>query len=341
MKIQSFVIHIFAVLYVKFRFKVPNFFLIFCKKVWLWWLILPDYIYFLNNNYDYYLKNWISLKNWKIKWKAYNTLIAWLDIESKNVVDTIIKRIYKVKDKKTWDYELFDENNLKLRQEIKKARKNYKYYWYLPINYREDSVFYYWNWLKNLKENLVFDLNGKDILDCGAFVWDSDIVFDKKIQNYRKIYCFEPLTRTYNLLRKTIDKNRKQDKFIPVKLGVWDKAETLTIKFWGSASSIENTKLKWKSEQIWIVKLDDYVKQNQIKPWLIKWDIEWFELKSVKWAEQTIKKYKPILLVSIYHTGKDFFEIKPLIESWNLNYKFKITHNNPFSLFYETTLICY
>jgi hypothetical protein len=35
-------------------------------------------------------------------------------------------------------------------------------------------------------------------------------------------------------------------------------------------------------------------------------------------AEKTIKKDKPILLISVYHTGKDFFEIKPLLESWNL-----------------------
>jgi hypothetical protein len=37
-----------------------------------------------------------------------------------------------------------------------------------------------------------------------------------------------------------------------------------------------------------------------------------------------IIKYKPILLISIYHNKKDFFEIKPLIESWNLGYTFKI-----------------
>ena len=33
---------------------------------------------------------------------------------------------------------------------------------------------------------------------------------------------------------------------------------------------------------------------------------------------------KPILPISIYHTAHDFFEIKPLIESWGLGYRFSI-----------------
>jgi hypothetical protein len=57
------------------------------------------------------------------------------------------------------------------------------------------------------------------------------------------------------------------------------------------------------------------------------------------WAEKIIKKYKPILLISIYHNWRDFYKIKPLIESWNLGYKFKIKHLST-HIFFETVLIC-
>jgi FkbM family methyltransferase len=139
----------------------------------------------------------------------------------------------------------------------------------------------------------------------------------------------------------TIKRNHKINKFVAVNNWVWDKNETLTLKNGGSSSSINNDKLSWKTETINIVTIDDYVTNHNLIPWLIKRDIEWFELESLKWAEKTIKKYKPLLLISIYHTGKDFFEIKPLIESYNLWYIYQIVHNNPLHPYYETVLICH
>jgi len=70
-------------------------------------------------------------------------------------------------------------------------------------------------------------------------------------------------------------------------------------------------------------------------------DIEGYELEAIKGSLNTIKKFKLILLISIYHSGKDFFEIKPLIESLNLGYKFKIRKLNIFHPVLETILIVY
>gem|GEM_PF-6245178 len=42
---------------------------------------------------------------------------------------------------------------------------------------------------------------------------------------------------------------------------------------------------------------------------------------------------KPILIVSIYHHAEQFFGIKPLLESWNLGYKFEIYHSEPHNIF--------
>ena len=46
------------------------------------------------------------------------------------------------------------------------------------------------------------------------------------------------------------------------------------------------------------------------------------------------------MLLSIYHNANDFFEIKPLIESWNLGYTFKICKPVDWSLSKETALYC-
>jgi hypothetical protein len=57
---------------------------------------------------------------------------------------------------------------------------------------------------------------------------------------------------------------------------------------------------------------------------VIKLDIEGMELATIQGAKKTIVRDKPILLISIYHTPEDFFEIRPLIESWNLGYYFMV-----------------
>jgi hypothetical protein len=46
-------------------------------------------------------------------------------------------------------------------------------------------------------------------------------------------------------------------------------------------------------------------------------------------------------LISVYHTGKDFFEIKPLLESWNLWYIYAFFRWNCFHPFADILLVAY
>ena len=93
-------------------------------------------------------------------------------------------------------------------------------------------------------------------------------------------------------------------------------------------------------EQTHIITLDGYTKENNIEVGFIKVDIEGFEMEFLKGAKETIARDKPAMLISIYHQGSDFFDIKPLIESWNLGYKFKIHKPIDHSIIAETALYC-
>ena len=86
--------------------------------------------------------------------------------------------------------------------------------------------------------------------------------------------------------------------------------------------------------------LDKYVEENNLKVGLIKTDLEGSEQQFLKGAEKTIKTQRPTLLISIYHTASDFFTIKPLIESWDLNYNFRIVKPLDGEIMLETLLIC-
>lgn len=101
---------------------------------------------------------------------------------------------------------------------------------------------------------------------------------------------------------------------------------TLTIHTCGSAStSIERPGLHYKEDiEVPVTTLDEYIAQHRIEVGLIKVDVEGGEPAFLEGAKRTICEQKPILLLSIYHNAHDFFELKPLIESWDLGYRFKI-----------------
>lgn len=124
---------------------------------------------------------------------------------------------------------------------------------------------------------------------------------------------------------KTIKFNNIEDKVIPIKKGLGAKNEIHSMpKNWCSDYVTTKQKDIQGYENVEIITLDDYVKENNLQVGLIKVDIEGAEQDFLKGAEQTIKTQKPSLLISIYHNAADFFEIKPMIESWNLGYKFRI-----------------
>ncbi|MDR0522244.1 MAG: FkbM family methyltransferase, partial [Planctomycetaceae bacterium] len=79
--------------------------------------------------------------------------------------------------------------------------------------------------------------------------------------------------------------------------------------------------------------------ENNVNPGCIKMDIEGLESAAIHGAAETIKKFKPVLLISIYHTPDDFFSIKPFIEDLNLGYRFLIRKLSPKRLDAETMLI--
>lgn len=191
-------------------------------------------------------------------------------------------------------------------------------------------------YLAKTKNDYNFDLNWKDIIDLWACDWDSSITFSNVYPN-SKVYWFEPETNNFNIFKQNISKFNKEDLVIPVQYGVANFEWVSKFQWTGAWASI------WwdKWEEIKITTIDKYVFENNLNPGMIKWDIEWLEYNSILWAERTIRMFKPILFISIYHTWKDFFEIKPLIESWNLWYKFWVEkwHNgHPFA---DTVLVCY
>ena len=102
-------------------------------------------------------------------------------------------------------------------------------------------------------------------------------------------------------------------------------------------SSVSNSSTETK--RIRISTVDNECKNKEIG--LIKMDVEGAEYAVIKGALETIKRDKPIFLISIYHTGKDFFEIAPLLKQNVPDYLFRLINLELASPFTEKILVAY
>ena len=271
-----------------------------------------------------------------------------LDAKSKHILKRIISRIKKV---------VFNHKNLLLlsldeiinlylatkekQKAIKQIEENFSYFNYkLPCNHFNSGIFYDKYFIEDF--DTLEKIKKGDILDVGGYIGDSAIV----LANYSRVHVFEPVTQNYEALLKTINLNQSKFAITPYKLGLGKEHQTLFINIYeesGVASTLKEDRKNEKNnvrEEIQINTLDEVVKKYNIVPSLIKIDIEGAEEDFLLGAIETIKHYKPAIILSIYHSGKDFFTLKSKIENLNLGYTFKIRKASKYKILDDTILLC-
>jgi FkbM family methyltransferase len=274
--------------------------------------------------------------------ERYQKLINGLDDESIFTVNKLIDRCKQVAGGVSRIP--MDENESKILTDIRKnflkkiTRINDKKFAYMqyffPILHFEVPIFYHKLHMDSLRT--LGNIRDKNIIDAGAFVGDSALIFSKYTN--KEIFAFEPITIIYCLLLETIRMNNLTN-VVPLRMGLGDKNETKSIYMQGSSSSFIEKEGCFTESNISVTTIDDFVEKDNLQIGLIKADIEGFEQYMLRGAERTIKTQKPALMVCIYHSVSDFFDIKPLIESWDLGYKFRIVKPECGSIFTETVLI--
>jgi FkbM family methyltransferase len=243
--------------------------------------------------------------------------------------------------------ELLEQGRVRkqLHDRIEKDGDYFRYQdFLLPIKHFETSVFYYRLGLERVADKS--RVAGKDVIDAGAFIGDSALVLSTLAP--RKVYAFEPVANLYRRMAETVHLNRLEAIIQPVNMGLSSRAGESEIIVdespSASASAITHpglgNKVRGARETARTCTVDAFVAEKDLDVGLIKMDTEGSELEILKGAENTIKKHKPVLLVSLYHNAEEFFEAKPLIESFNPGYRFSVEKFNPFSLTGETMLIC-
>ena len=280
--------------------------------------------------------------------QRFSALISGLDNESRNTVSDIIHRMGMIADgnKSLQDVytqreqEEFVRMNDEFSSKIVKLNDNLYYYngYYLPVNQFDSSVFFTRYGIDKL--TTLDSVRNKHIIDAGGYVGDTALLFSSYTD--KNIHVFEASPSNMDIIRETIRLNHL-DNIVPVSKALGEKSGTATFSL-GERNScnslVERPRYNYPDHiEVPVVTLDDYVRENDLEVGLIKVDIEGGEQLLLRGAVETIRTQHPILLISIYHSANDFFEIKPMIEKMCGKYTFRIVKPANPAIALETILL--
>ncbi len=173
-------------------------------------------------------------------------------------------------------------------------------------DYTEHSI--YFGYLENEHNGLFEIAKGKKvIIDVGVNVGSTLLNF-AKICPDGFVFGFEPDKNNFSKAQKNLKLNEFDNATI-IKKGLGDKAAKAKLykvndtnagqnRFLSSAASelIE----EFAYDEVEIIKLDDFVEEKRLdRIDLIKIDVEGFELKVLKGAEQSLRKFSPVLFIEL------------------------------------------
>lgn len=152
------------------------------------------------------------------------------------------------------------------------------------------------------------------IFDVGANIGWYSLNFNL-LSKVKRIYAFEPISYTYDYLKKHILINdaRKVSAFnigfsdaTEEKIFYWTKSET-------GSSSMANLRNRHKINKIKckITTMDEFMRNRQYGPDLIKCDVEGAELFVFKGGIDTLKRYKPVIFTEMLRKWSKKFGYHP------------------------------
>jgi FkbM family methyltransferase len=181
------------------------------------------------------------------------------------------------------------------------------------------------------------NLKNINFVDCGAYIGDTIEELFKHSKNITSTISFEPDSSNLKKLRKNLSKLQEEHQktnFFVYPSGVYKQSGVLKFANNGIDSSAGFNE---DSDTIVpVVSLDEVILNSN--PNFIKMDIEGAEKDAILGSSKTIKKYKPILAICLYHKPEDLWELPLLINKIEPNYDMYIRVHEDLCL--STVLYC-
>ncbi len=166
--------------------------------------------------------------------------------------------------------------------------------WYVYFGFKDKARIKLYSLVK--KNDVIFDV--------GANIGETTLNFAKKTGENGKIHSFEPDPINYISVEKNIRINDFNNILLnPFGLGNEEgkfKIYTVDENNRGMNRIVNSTDNISNHREITITRIDDYVKNNNIKTInLIKIDVEGFEFNVLKGALEVLNKFHPILFIEL------------------------------------------
>ncbi len=165
-------------------------------------------------------------------------------------------------------------------------------------------------------KELLPDIQNISFVDGGGYVGDTTTEVIKNYPDFKKIYLIEPIAENIRIAKRELG---HYDGIEFLTCGISNKKETL---FFNEEKSFSTLSIDAK-ERVEVDTIDNLVQE---KVDFIKLDIEGAEQDAIEGAKETIKRYKPILAICVYHKAEDWYKVPQKVLKIQSEYKIYIRH---------------
>jgi FkbM family methyltransferase len=190
------------------------------------------------------------------------------------------------------------------------------------INFKISFDYTFMQGFTNNHEEQYFDkeivppIKNISFLDGGGYVGDTAFEVIKNYPDFKKIWLIEPIPENIRIAKRELGEY-KNIEFLTC--GISDKKETLFFNEEKSFSTIYGR----GTRSVEVDTIDNIIKERVD---FIKLDIEGAEQSAINGTRNTIKQYKPILAICIYHKAEDWYKIPQKVLEIEPNYDLYLRH---------------
>lgn len=165
------------------------------------------------------------------------------------------------------------------------------------------------------------------LIDCGSFNGDSILDFLNEWNGkYGEIIACEPDPHNFSKLKETISAHNIAN-VTPLQIGLYSSKKTLHFH---SSGDMESAFKEDGEIELQVDVIDNIAMGKDIS--IIKMDIEGSELEALHGAIETIKRCRPLLMISAYHKKDDLFNIYQYIDDAVDDYKYFFRCHKPLAV---------
>lgn len=182
---------------------------------------------------------------------------------------------------------------------------------------------------------------GDVVVDGGGCWGDTALYFAARVGAGGKVYCFEFEQTNLDILRQNLALNPHLEGVVEiVPEALWEESgQEVSYDPGGPSTSLALPPGGPSAAQAKATtrSIDDLVSRRSLaKVDFIKMDIEGAELNALRGAEETLRAFRPVLAMSVYHRADDFVAIPDYIDGLGLGYEFFLDH---FTIHGEETVL--